>query len=127
MSTSDTTAWRVMLPSDYEAMQAAGAFLGSPLDLKDGFIHMSPTCAAREVGRLYFKGEPKLVLLQVDLGKVAAAALRWDFVPSRGVTYPHLYPLDGAPASLPLAAVTDVHILTADGDDFSGFPPALSS
>jgi uncharacterized protein (DUF952 family) len=72
--------------------EAAGAFLGAPVDLADGFIHFSTAQQAEETARRHFHGQTGLLLAAFaaeDLGDV-----RWE--PSRGGDlFPHLYgPLD---------------------------------
>jgi uncharacterized protein (DUF952 family) len=125
--------WRLLAPADYEACLSSGLFVGSPLDARDGFIHLSPPEAVRDTARLYFSpadGFAELVLLRVDLaracaplacGAVASPTLRWDYVAKRGVSFPHLV---GGP--LALAACVSVHRLTLDAAGaWSGFPPDL--
>lgn len=93
----------------FEASQAAGRFLGMPIDHKDGYIHFSTATQLEETLRLHFAGQDDLVVFCVnapDLG----ADLRWE--PSRGgQLFPHLY------GELPMSAIvaeatTDV---AADG------------
>jgi uncharacterized protein (DUF952 family) len=83
----------------FEASQAAGRFLGMPIDLKDGYVHFSTAAQLAETLRLHFAGQGDLVLFAVrcfDLG----AGLRWE--PSRGgQLFPHLY------GDLPMSAVAD--------------------
>ena len=73
--------------------QRAGAFHGSEVDKRDGFIHFSTAAQAVETAARHFAGQDGLMLLEFeadDLGE----ALRWE--PSRGGDlFPHLYaPLD---------------------------------
>jgi len=85
---------------EWDAFQKDGAFPGSGIDLRDGFIHMSTAAAVRDTANLYFKAKPDVFLLRVDLSKVPQEHLKWDFVASRGVEFPHLYDVP-----LPLGAV----------------------
>jgi len=72
---------------------AAGVFRGSPVDLKDGFIHFSTSAQAAETAAKYFAGQEDLVLVAFDDGALEAE-VRYE--PSRGgQLFPHLYaPLD---------------------------------
>jgi uncharacterized protein (DUF952 family) len=67
----------------------AGEFLGSPLDVADGFIHFSTALQVRETAAKHFAGVADLVLVAVPVS-VLGAALKWE--PSRGGDlFPHLY------------------------------------
>jgi uncharacterized protein (DUF952 family) len=83
----------------FDASIAAGKFLGAPIDQQDGYIHFSTASQLGETLRLYFAGQPDLVIFSVrsyDLG----AALRWE--PSRGgQLFPHVY------AELPMSRVVE--------------------
>jgi uncharacterized protein (DUF952 family) len=73
--------------------QAAGAFHGAPVDLKDGYIHFSTAVQVRETAAKHFGGEPDLLLVAIA-SEPLGDRLRWE--PSRGGNlFPHLYgPLD---------------------------------
>ena len=74
-----------------------GVFLGSPVDLRDGYIHLSYADQLKETARRHFSGQRGLVLVAVDAEKLGDA-LRAE--PSRGgALFPHLY------AALPVEAV----------------------
>ena len=75
----------------------AGKFRGSPVDIKDGFIHFSTAAQAVETAAKHFAGQADLVLVRVDAGRLGSM-LKWE--PSRGgALFPHLY------GELPLTAV----------------------
>jgi uncharacterized protein (DUF952 family) len=66
-----------------------GTFLGSPLDMADGFIHFSTALQVRETAAKHFAGVADLVLVAVP-ASVLGTALKWE--PSRGGDlFPHLY------------------------------------
>lgn len=94
--------------------EAAGVFVGSPVDLKDGFIHFSDGAQVRETAARYFAGETDLVLAAIDSEKLGAA-LKWE--PSRGgALFPHLY------ARLDMSAVAWVKPLPLGRDGAHIFP-----
>ena len=67
---------------------ARGVFEGSPVDHKDGFIHLSTTAQMRETAARHFAGQEGLVL--VGFREVDLANLKWE--PSRGGDlFPHVY------------------------------------
>jgi uncharacterized protein (DUF952 family) len=86
--------------ADWARARAAGVFVGSPVDLADGFIHFSTAAQAQETARRHFAGQSGLVVLAVDL-ETLGPALKWE--PSRGgELFPHLY------AALPADLVVEV-------------------
>jgi uncharacterized protein (DUF952 family) len=99
--------YKLLRATDWERLRAAGAWAGSPDDLRDGYVHLST--ADQVAGTLvkYFADVPDLILLAVDPA-VLGAELRYE--PSRGgALFPHLYaPLPfGACQALALRALPD--------------------
>ena len=89
-----------------------GAFTGSPVDVKDGFIHFSTAAQAPETAAKHFAGVGDLVLVAVA---TSGLDLKWE--PSRGGDlFPHLY------APLPVAAVLWVTPLPLGADGRHVFP-----
>ena len=122
------SAWRLLLPAEWAAAQAAAAYAGSPLDTRDGFLHMSPAHAVRETASLYFADAPELTLLRVDLSLLSRTRVRHDWVPSRAVAFPHLLAEADGSIRLPISAVVEVSTLTATGKgEFVGFPSSLAA
>ncbi len=77
----DRTAW--------EHAKAEGLFMGSAVDLADGFIHFSTAAQAPETARRYFADQADVMLLAVETEGLGAR-LKWE--PSRGGDlFPHLY------------------------------------
>lgn len=67
----------------------AGVYLGSALDLKDGFIHLSTAGQARETARLHFGGQTDLILAAIP-EQAVTAHLKWEA--SRGGNlFPHVF------------------------------------
>jgi len=96
----DAAAWR--------AAQAAGAFSGSAVDARDGFIHFSDAAQAQETARLHFQGAADLVLLTVDADALGPG-LQWE-ASRGGALFPHLY------GALPVAAVIAWRAVELDAD-----------
>jgi uncharacterized protein (DUF952 family) len=86
------TIYKICPAAMWEAAVATGVFTGSPVDLKDGFIHFSTAAQAEETAAKHFAGQDSLVLAAFNDG--ALSPLRYE--PSRGgQLFPHLYgPLD---------------------------------
>ena len=93
-----TAIYKILPRAAWDEAVAAGRFDGSPVDLRDGYIHFSTAGQALETAARHFRGESGLVVVAVE-AEALGAALRWE--PSRGgQLFPHLYaPLDPALAT----------------------------
>ena len=98
---SDILIYKILLPVEWAAFEAAGQFDGSEFDRASGFIH----CSAREqvaaTAARFFPTEPDLVLVGLDADALGDQ-VRWEQAPDGG-PYPHVY------ASVPMSAVRSVH------------------
>lgn len=86
-----------------------GVYAGSPLDRRDGFVHLSPAGAVQSTVELYFAKDAEAHVLGfavADLG----AALKWE-VSRDGLLFPHLF----AAIDLDKAVVRRHMKRTADG------------
>ena len=113
--------YKVCAARNWSEAKAAGRYLGSADDLRDGFIHLStaaqlPGTLARHFSGKDGRGLADLVLVALDAAQLGAA-LKWE--PARdGARFPHLYgPLDPSLARrcVPLDIAADGrHILPGD-------------
>jgi uncharacterized protein (DUF952 family) len=93
---SDATAYKILTADEYLALQR-GTFTGAPVDLADGYIHLSTAAQLRDTIDRHFAGRDNLMIAAIDLAPLGDA-IRWE--PARGgALFPHLY------GPLPLAAV----------------------
>jgi uncharacterized protein (DUF952 family) len=84
-----TRAYKICSAAEWAEAVRSGLYVGAPIDLSDGFIHLSTAEQVAETLKRHFAGQVGLVLIEIDLEK-AGAALRWE--PSRGgALFPHLY------------------------------------
>jgi uncharacterized protein (DUF952 family) len=84
-----TRVYKILTRAEWAKAEADGAFEGSALDLKDGFIHLSDGAQAPQTLRLHFAGLADLVQVGFE-AEALGAALKWE--PSRGgELFPHLY------------------------------------
>ena len=90
-----TLIYKILPGAAWSEAMAEGRFDGSPIDLKDGYIHFSTAAQAQETAAKHFRGQAGLVVVAVETAALGEA-LRWE--PSRGgQLFPHLYaPLDPA-------------------------------
>ena len=111
------TIFKIVGAHEWHAAEAEGRFIGSPVDLDDGFIHFSTAAQARETAARHFAGRKGLLLVAVDADALGEA-LKWE--PSRGGDlFPHLYDV------LPMTAVTAVHDLPLGPEGEHVFPAAV--
>ncbi len=91
------TAYKILTAQQWAQFDADGVFDGAPVDVADGYIHLS--AAERLQGTLdkHFAGQSDLVIAEVDLTALGDL-VKWEI--SRGdELFPHIY------GPLPLAAV----------------------
>ena len=94
------TAYKILTADQWVQFQADGAFHGAPIDLADGYIHMSTADQLDETLSKHFVGQSGLVIAEIDLGSFGDA-LKWE-ASRGGALFPHLY------APLPMTAVVGV-------------------
>jgi uncharacterized protein (DUF952 family) len=91
------TAYKVLTGAQMTALETNGGFAGAPVDLADGYIHLSTAAQLDETVARHFAGQDDLYIAAVDLA-VLGEAMKWE--PSRGGDlFPHIY------GPLPLSAV----------------------
>lgn len=80
--------YKIFRADEWAHLKANGETLGAPIDLADGYIHISGAETVVETVRLHFKGESDLML--VALEAEALDTLKWE--ESRaGALFPHLF------------------------------------
>ena len=90
-------AWKILTGPQLASLLTDGSFAGAPVDLADGYIHLSTEEQLPETLAKHFGGQSDLHLAAVDLAMLGDA-VRWE--PSRGgQLFPHIY------ATLPRTAV----------------------
>ena len=113
--TDERVVYKILSNEDAARFRASGTFAGSPLDLRDGYIHLSTATQLRQTLALHYKGARDLAVLAIDLAAVPAEAVRWE--PSRGgQLFPHLY------AELPWASVVETYDVDVDAQGTSSLP-----
>ena len=80
--------YKIFRGSEWAEFKANGTTQGAPIDLTDGYIHLSTAAQVKETAAKHFAGEDGLVLLAFDADNLSD--LKWE--PSRGGDlFPHLY------------------------------------
>ncbi|MCX7283754.1 MAG: DUF952 domain-containing protein [Novosphingobium sp.] len=107
MSDLPLIAYKVLTAPQMAQLEADGTFNGAPIDLSDGYIHLSTEAQLTETVDKHFAGQGDLHVVAVDLA-VLGDAVKWE--PSRGgQLFPHIY------AALPLNAALAYGPLERDG------------
>jgi uncharacterized protein (DUF952 family) len=95
--THPATAFKILTAGQWAQFQADGIFPGAPVDLADGYIHLSTTDQLAETLDKHFSGQGGLVIAEVDLAALGEM-VKWEV--SRGdALFPHIY------GPLPMSAV----------------------
>jgi uncharacterized protein (DUF952 family) len=108
MSERLLVAYKVLTGSQMAQLERDGVFAGAPIDLADGYIHLSTAAQLAETVDKHFAGQDDLHLVAVDLA-VLGDSIKWE--ESRGgQLFPHIYaplPLSAAIAYGPLERAAD--------------------
>ena len=89
MSEKPTTAYKVLTGEQMATLERDASFAGAPVDLADGYIHLSTANQLTETVDKHFAGQSDLHVAAVDL-EALGDAVKWE--PSRGgQLFPHLY------------------------------------
>ena len=91
------TGYKVLTGEEMSVLERDGIFAGAPLDLADGFIHLSTAGQLEGTVTKHFAGQSDLHIAAVDLPALEDA-VKWE-VSRGGELFPHVY------APLPLSAV----------------------
>lgn len=101
-----------VLTADQMAALEADRFEGAPVDLADGYIHLSTADQLTETVDRHFAGQADLFVAAVALDALGDA-VRWE-VSRGGAEFPHIYgrlPRGAVVASGPLARGPDGAVL----------------
>ncbi len=117
MSSPPAVAYKVLTSGQMAQFKADGVCRGAPVDLADGFIHLSTAEQLTETVDKHFAGQDGLHVVAVDLAQLGEA-VRWE--PSRGgALFPHIYadlPWSAAIASGPLQRDTAGQVILPVAD-----------
>ena len=87
--TQSMLIYKIFRGPEWAALRESGETRGAPVDLADGFVHLSTAEQAAETAARHFAGEDGLMLAAVETDRLGEA-LEWE--PSRGgALFPHLY------------------------------------
>ncbi|HUZ67818.1 MAG TPA: DUF952 domain-containing protein [Beijerinckiaceae bacterium] len=84
-----TLVYKIASAELWRIAEARGDFTGAPVDVADGFIHLSSAQQVRETAAKHFSGQSDLILIAVE-AVALGAALKWE-ISRGGALFPHLY------------------------------------
>jgi uncharacterized protein (DUF952 family) len=94
------TAFKVLTQQQWADFERERVFRGAPVDIADGYIHLSTADQLETTIAKYFADQTGLMIAEVDL-VLLGDAIRWE--PARGGDlFPHIY------AELPIHAVVSL-------------------
>ena len=100
MPQHDAIAYKILTADQWSQFKRDGVFHGAPIDLADGYIHMSTAGQVEETLSKHFAGQSGLVIARIDLTAIEGS-VKWE-VSRGGALFPHLY------APLPTTAVLSI-------------------
>ncbi len=107
-------AFKLLRPEEWNAWRESGVFEGAPVDIADGYIHLSTREQVRETAAKWFADVDPTILVMVDLAPLADS-VKWE--PSRGgALFPHVY------GTIPASAVAGHSKLRVGSDGRHVFP-----
>lgn len=92
-----TSAFKILTAQQWAQFEADGVFSGAPVDITDGYIHLSASDQLQGTLDKHFAGQTGLIVVEVDLPALGDA-VRWE-VSRGGALFPHVY------GTLPLEAI----------------------
>jgi uncharacterized protein (DUF952 family) len=104
---SAATAFKIFTADQWTEFEADGVFHGAPVDLADGYIHLSAADQVQGTLDKHFAGQAGSVIAEIDLVALGDA-IKWE-VSRGGALFPHLYGV------LPKAAVLKHGRFWSDG------------
>lgn len=90
-------AYKIFEAAQWTQFQSDGVFNGAPVDIADGYIHLSPSDQVAGTIDKHFAGHIGLVIAKIDL-TVLGDSVKWE-VSRGGALFPHIY------GALPMTAV----------------------
>ncbi len=111
---ADLFAYKVLTRAQWTAFREDGTFTGAPVDIADGYIHLSARDQVMETVARHFAGQDDLVLAMIDLPALGGA-VKWE-ASRGGALFPHVY------GPIPMSAVTTKATLRLGPDGRHVFP-----
>ena len=111
---SELFAFKILTREQWEQFREDGLFRGAPVDMADGYIHLSARDQVADTAAKHFAAQDDLILAMVDLAALGNM-VKWE-VSRGGALFPHLY------GELPMSAVTSKAKIRLGSDGKHIFP-----
>ena len=99
-TTTPATIYKILTIEEWTEFQNSGMFRGNPLDVQDGYIHMSYHEQVHKTVEKFFSGrESEIRLVHIDTTLLLDNELRPEQNKPGGDIYPHIY------GTIPIKAV----------------------
>lgn len=105
MTDHPATVYKILTAEQWAGFQTDGVFHGAPVDLADGYIHLSAAPQLQGTLEKHFAGQDGLVIAEIDLA-VLGYTVRWE-ISRGGALFPHVY------GPLPMSAVITAQSLAS--------------
>ncbi len=86
---SAATAFKIFTADEWAQFVCDGVFHGAPVDIADGYIHLSAADQLQGTLDKHFAGQAGLVIAEIDL-RALTNTLKWE-VSRGGALFPHVY------------------------------------
>ena len=83
------TAYKILTADQWALFLADGVFNGAPVDLVDGYIHLSTADQLAATLNKHFAGQSGLIIAEVDLAALGET-VKWE-ISRGGALFPHIY------------------------------------
>ena len=110
-ATRDAFIYKILTLDQWETFQTEFNFKGSPVDLSDGYIHMSCVPELKETMDKYYADQDEVALLKVEAAAIEAN-LKYE-ISRGGAEFPHLF------ADMPIEAVKHVWLVSSEDGVYS--------
>jgi len=102
----DPFIYKALTLDQWAEFQSDEVFRGSPVDVADGYIHMSCGSELKETLDKWYADQTQIALIEIEAAEIDVD-LKYE-VSRGGVEFPHLY------ADLPLSSVAKVWLVSPD-------------
>ena len=107
----DRFIFKILTPAQWRNFQLNEQFLGSPVDLEDGYIHMSRASQLKATLDKWYADHQHVTILEVD-SQLINTGLKYE-ISRGGAEFPHLF------AALPLKAIGNIWEISAKDRQYS--------